>query len=925
LLKQIRNIGIFIFLILSTVIQAQIKVNQHKIDIRFDKNTKHLFLKQNTKIVNKTTHQIDTIYFYNWLNAYRNKKTALAKRFIENYDLNFHFTRKKNRGFTKIEKIIAHQQVLTYHYVNKNEDIIAIVLPKSLKASDSIQIYFNYEIQLPNKKFTGYGIDKNNNISLKHFYFSPLPYSSKKYAHKDLDDMPELRSDFIIKLNNLPSNKNLISNLKLTDNHLIGKDKNIEIILTDKVYDTYTINDLKLHVFSHQKDISLVDKHLFLSKIVNYLTENLGTYPQNSIVISQADLKRNKLYGPDLLPHIINPFPKKILWEMEMLHQIASKYVDNIQVDKRKYPWIPLGIAAYETYKYTEQFYPNLKLIGKLSRYKLLKYYYASEVKMNEKYPWLYLYMARMNKDQALQSSLDSLSNFNRTVSMPYKSALGMLMLENAFKKNIFKNKLYSFYRFSLQNQINNQSFFKQFEISKYPWFKTYVETRTKYDYKLYSVTQKNDSIYAHIKNKHQYSIPFEVFITHKDSIVYKQYFSPLKKDTILRFSYIKKADMLGINYFNRYPELQINNNYKSINSKFIFKKPLQIRVYQDFENPLREQIFVNPYFEYNYYDGILLGAQIYNEKILHNNFFYSFSPSYGTKSKELAGSFSINYSQYFENIKPYAIKYSFNGRYYHYDHNLTYKRFNPNITVKFRNKYLRKRSGSNIKMQFMYVDKEVFDFKSEEDQYAVLNISYAGFKVNVINDFYTSTDMQFSKNFGKISSMFRYRFLSNKNRQWDFRLYFGYFLYNHTGSDYFSFALDRPTDYLFQHNYYGRSETSGFFHQQFIWAEGGFKTFFDDQYANQFIISNNLNIGIWKWFNIYGDLALKKNRNESIHFYYDSGVRINLVQDYFELFFPVYSSLGNELKQPEYYKHVRMVYTLNINKLFRMVRRGWY
>jgi hypothetical protein len=46
---------------------------------------------------------------------------------------------------------------------------------------------------------------------------------------------------------------------------------------------------------------------------------------------------------------------------------------------------------------------------------------------------------------------------------------------------------------------------------------------------------------------------------------------------------------------------------------------------------------------------------------------------------------------------------------------------------------------------------------------------------------------------------------------------------------NYYSFALDRPTDYLFDYNYYGRSENTGFFcQQQLIIAEGGFKSKLD-------------------------------------------------------------------------------------------------
>ena len=149
--------------------------------------------------------------------------------------------------------------------------------------------------------------------------------------------------------------------------------------------------------------------------------------------------------------------------------------------------------------------------------------------------------------------------------------------------------------------------------------------------------------------------------------------------------------------------------------------------------------------------------------------------------------------------------------------------------------------------------------------------------------------------------------------------------MYNHTQTDYFSFALDRPTDYLFQYHYYGRSETTGIFHQQFVWAEGGFKSFFDDQFANDFLISNNVNIGIWRWFNVYGDWAWLKRKEQPVAFYYDSGLRINLVQDYFEFFFPVYSKKGWEISQRDYFSRIRIVFTMDINGLFKMIKRGWY
>jgi hypothetical protein len=47
--------------------------------------------------------------------------------------------------------------------------------------------------------------------------------------------------------------------------------------------------------------------------------------------------------------------------------------------------------------------------------------------------------------------------------------------------------------------------------------------------------------------------------------------------------------------------------------------------------------------------------------------------------------------------------------------------------------------------------------------------------------------------------------------------------LYNNSNSDFFSFALDRPTDYLFDYGYGDLKVVV--FSQQLILAEGGFKS----------------------------------------------------------------------------------------------------
>ena len=86
-----------------------------------------------------------------------------------------------------------------------------------------------------------------------------------------------------------------------------------------------------------------------------------------------------------------------------------------------------------------------------------------------------------------------------------------------------------------------------------------------------------------------------------------------------------------------------------------------------------------------------------------------------------------------------------------------------------------------------------------------------------------------------------------------------------------------------------------------------------------------NASTNIWRWILVYGDVGLVNNKEIGTKAVYDSGIRINLVEDYFELYFPMYSSLGFEPGLPHYDEKVRFKITLSPNTLLRLFTRKWY
>jgi hypothetical protein len=168
---------------------------------------------------------------------------------------------------------------------------------------------------------------------------------------------------------------------------------------------------------------------------------------------------------------------------------------------------------------------------------------------------------------------------------------------------------------------------------------------------------------------------------------------------------------------------------------------------------------------------------------------------------------------------------------------------------------------------------------------------------------------------------------LTDTNRQYDFRLFAGTFLHNRVtdSGDFFSFSLDRPSDYLFDYSYLGRSEEAGFLSQQIIISEGGFKSQFTNRFANQWMLTTNGSVSIWRWIEAYVDAGYYKSNNQDIQFKYDTGIRLNLVHNILEIYFPLQSSLGFEPSLKNYDQKIRFVLTLDPGAIINFVKRGFF
>ncbi|MEO9570224.1 MAG: aminopeptidase, partial [Polaribacter sp.] len=898
-----------------------------------------LKIQQEIIFYNNSDTILTNIYLHNWANSYKDRKTPLSKRFIKNFRKDLYFAKEKDLGSSTIKNLSVNFENVTYNELKNQADIIDITLNKPLKPNSKVNISITYIVKIPNARFTKYGKTKTG-YHLRNWYITPAIYKNgwQIMSNLNLDDLYERGTDFNIHID-APKGYIVESNLYRYETkkegynsyYFVGKNKT-DILLginTSTQIKTFTTKTVTIHtdVFSKELDFNLTTS--ILNRELLFIQKYLGKYPHPEIYIDKATQSKNPIFGLNQLPKFLRPFSDTFKWDIAMFKSLTKRYIENtILLNKRKDYWLIDGLQNYLMIEYIEKYYPEIKLLGNASDSWFLKKFNISKLEFNDKYPFVYQFSARKFLDQALNTSADSLSNFNRKIVSKYKAGLGFRFLKGYVGDSILNETIKDFYQNNQIKIIDSNKFYELLSTKttkNLDWFfNDFVKTNKKIDHTIQSIKPIKDSIYVTIKNKRNITTPVAIYALKDDEIKIKKWVSNVDSIKTIKF---KKGnyDTFVLNYENLYPELNTLDNWKKIDKK-IFHKPIKFSLIKDVSSPNYHQLFYQPDIAYNYYNGLILGAKLHNKPLIKRNFYFKAVPYYATKSNSIIGQFALSYDQFFEDSKLYKVSYGLAGSTSDYAPNLAYKSLIPYIDIIFKRKTLRDASTESLRAKLVHIDKDVAlnTPRTTQDNYSILSLSYNYSNPDIIKEFRYSFNAEFAKNFSKAALDIRFRTLTSTDTQLDFRFFAGAFFSNKTSNDYFSFGLDRSNDYLFQLNYLGRSESTGFFSQQFIITEGGFKSVLPTRFANQFMVSNNSSIGIWRWLEIYNDVAFLKNKNQPLYFAYENGVRFNFVHQIFEIYFPFYSNNGWEISQTAYPQKIRFSLSADVKSIYNFFRRGF-
>ena len=935
------NLNILLVFLFCSVSMAWSQT-KYIFDVALNIEEELLTVSQTIEYTNTSDKSLDTLYLYDWANSYQGEPAPLAKHLANEFNRSFYISANSKLGYTQIDTLYA-EGISSWSRLEDQLDIIKINLVNRLDSGEQIKINLNYVVKIPDDKFTGVGINSDKGVLLRDLFITVAPdYNDEWLLNSNLGfrDYSSLPSDYSFQWS-YPAAYDLLSNLNEINTDISSDDTLKSSHFKDEgISSAEFIFDLKnsFQTIKISPDFIIVtdllpgkndevDIESSVRRIDTFAKRILDTLSNKKLLVLRKDYVKNPIFGVGQLA-FLNPFPDEFIYETKFMKAYLASYLNELfNINMRKEHWITGGIQTYVMMQYVEEFYSGSKFLGDLYKFKILgirpfNSYSAAKIGFNESFSFIAEFGEHGNSQQQDTLGKDRLTKINELYAIPYHVGAGLNYLGNYLEDDLLAKSIKSFSesrgRVSLKNILAEKTD-KETE-----WFfDAYLTNREAYDLYIKKLIKGPESIRLTISEKNSKPVPFKLDLIKDDQLISEKWIEHSGRDTIIQLRTLD-ADFVAINSNRFLPEKDRLNNWKYLKSNSGFK-PLQLTFYGDSENLKRNQLFYHPISDFNAYDGFTGGMRIYNTRVKNQPFEIDLHPQYSFKEQSLVGFFRTRYRFINHKSRNYLNQVFLTGKSYHYNTNLRYTSIQPSFSMYFRPYDLRSNKRQLLNISWFNVFRDRDPNVQVSPDYSVLNILHRYNNSDAVNVFATNSNVEVSNKFGKIYFSTNYRKLFPSGRQFAVRLFTGKFLWNNTADKFFDFNLNRSPDYLFRYDYLGRSEDTGIYSQQFVPAEGGFKAFFDESSANDYMASINASIGIWKWIEFYGDVGILKNRDRAAKTYFDSGFKFSLVPDYFEIFFPLYSSNGFEPKQARYATTIRFIFTPRLSTLSSLFSRKWF
>lgn len=880
--------------------------------------------------INHTTEDFKEIPLVFLPKAVAEKKSFFRKEKIEDQDKTLHFKLKKNTSHLTSEAFTHLQTPCKTSIDPSYPEATWVLLNSTLNSGDTLKLRGMYNMHIGEYDVVGW---RSEGLWLQHLIHH-LPHFDSGWSVTPLNRHAnynrrniDVRASF-----NVPEHWNVFTNMKRVSktNFQHSNTKDIFAVIGPEVFPKPSLTDWTVY---HHDPTNVA--HIYTSKLRHDVTNYLKTYIDDSLPEDYSMLSPSEPidYFDPGCGIILLPYPGSIFTSADAAYSLSilkTHVKTSYSTNAFSEPWAGDGLSRFLRDDFIEKTNRSILLSSGIpDLFKpLSRIFPVGNFPLTYQNHIMYFFLARQGLDQPAGASYEDISAGNYLAIVEGKTAIGFRHLRGRIGKIAFYKSLQK-WRHSMTFG-NDQAAYKSIRNAlqentnkNIDWFfDTYLFDNPCADYRITRI-QKCSYIYAvTVQNRGQATFPYPLTgLRNGKEIITIWYDGHQGKQTV-QF-HLEDYDEIILDHKLETIDLNPRNNRRKETGLFRGARPVKLQLYTDIENPEREQIFFYPVGGFNAYDGLYGGISFYNRTRIPKRWEYRLEPTLSTRTRSLTGSASLvnnilPSSGWFHRITP--------GMYfhhYHYDTDLAYYRFSPFIRFWWRKSHPRSENIHRTRLRYLQLERETIpDLDLLNANYSLIQLTHDYENVNILHPCSIRGMIEVSDLFSKIQIDIDQRWMLPNKKWMSTRFFAGVFAHRNLDSDnnFFDFGMSGTLDYSFDYYLFGRSETAGLLSQQMIFTDGGFKSQ-TNVFASQWISAFNTYIPIWSVFGVFGDVGLADNIDKA---YWGYGIRISLLTDFFELYFPIQNQ-DRVMWEHAYPREIRFMINIDMNQIVQRVRRGWY
>jgi hypothetical protein len=954
-MRAIAALCSFLLLLCSDALEAQSYFQQrvdYRIAVELDDINHRLIASMEMDYQNNSPNDLDTIYIHLWPNAYSARNTDLGEKLRKSGDFNLEFSKASERGYISDIEFTVDGEAVQHHEFDGQTDIAYLVLKNPLPSGQKITLKTPFEVKIPVGKFSRLG-HIGQSYQITQWYPKPAVYDMEGWHPLTYLSQGEFYSEygsFDVSIT-VPTNYVVAATGELqseeeleflrhiaheTSSRAIQRGRSNEfppsdtqkktIVFTqDKVHDFAWFADKRFNILHEEFELEGSGKkvegwvyftnnhHEAWAKSMEYVIDGtkhysrlVGDYPYDHVSVVDGTLSAGGGMEYPMIT-VVNGTSNNRSLERVIVHEIGHNWFYGILgSNERAYAWMDEGINSYYEYRYFKEKYPP----SEAGKGRLINYLDGSGYNLEE---LAYRYSACRHQDQALSTTSSGFSPLNYGTMVYAKGAKIMDQLSSVLGQEEYDRIMHQYFedwKFRHPGPSDMKESLEKASGQQLDWFfEDLARDNVKVNHRICCLNKEKASVT--VISKTSYQGPLAVGFMKDGKVV----------DTVIgsgkKFEVKTSQDFDAVLIDPEQKSLQINRRNDLIRSKGILKtwQLPEVRALIGSGMDERTKLYVAPAIAWNEQDRFMLGGYFSNTEILFKDFEWTAVPMYSADRNQLVGTAKLRKTFWTNELGPGRVDISVGAKRFSLDEfnaaDSRYTALESKLIYDYQDPSYH-RGRHRVTLEVDYIDfntelgSEAIPLLLRDRQDVYTEIRYDFDKQLGLTTSHLGLGLEVHEDYQKVALEANVKQIYNADKKKvKLRLYAGKMwpasdeliplgarlnISGTSGSQIIDYTSD---DYRYEYLFINRSVVQSSRPSQIVRDRGGFMQVSPYGSSDNWLASVNTeaDIPVSLPISVYASLGTYAVGDSGSEFLYETGARINLIEDFCDISFPLFQS----------------------------------